>query len=91
MICQHGGLTFICHNELHDITAEWLDKVCYDITIEPPLQQLTGETFIPATANWQDEARTDIRASEFQRCHQSAFFVFHPNAPTKLSQLNHPF
>ena len=44
MICQHGGLTFICHNELRDITAEWLDKVCYDITIKPPLQQLAGET-----------------------------------------------
>ena len=24
MICQHGGLTFICHNELHDLMAGWL-------------------------------------------------------------------
>ena len=56
MICQHGGLTFVHHNEIHDITAEWLNKVCYDVAIEPTLQQLNGETIVPATANRQDEA-----------------------------------
>ena len=65
MICLHGGLTFIRHNELHDITAEWLGKVCYDIAVEPPLQHLTGETTVPATANRQDEAHVDIHAKKF--------------------------
>ena len=27
MICCHGGLTFVCHNEIRDITAEWLEHV----------------------------------------------------------------
>ena len=43
--------------------AEWLDKVWYDVAIEPPLQQLTGEEIVPATANQQDKARADIHAS----------------------------
>ena len=30
-------------NDLHDITAELLSKVCNDIAIEPPLQSLSGE------------------------------------------------
>ena len=65
MICRHGGLTFVRHNELCDITAEWLNKVCCDVAIEPPLQQLTGEEVVPATANRQDEARVDIHARGF--------------------------
>ena len=85
MICCHGGLTFIRHNEIRDLTADWLDKVCYDVAVEPPLQQLTGETIVPATANRQDEARADIHARGFWGQQQGAFFdvrVFHPNAPS---------
>ena len=85
MICRHGGLTFIRHNEIRDLTADWLDKVCYDVAVEPPLQRLTGETIVPATANRQDEARADIHARGFWGRRQGAFFdvrVFHPNAPS---------
>ena len=49
MICRHGGLTFVRHNEIRDITAEWLDRICHDVVIEPPLQPLTGENVIPAS------------------------------------------
>ena len=83
MICCHGGLTFVRHNEIRDITAEWLERVCYDVVIEPPLQPLTGENVVPATANKQDDARADIHARRFWGRRQSAFFdvrVFHPNA-----------
>ena len=51
--------------------------------IEPPLQPLTGENVVPATANRQDDARADIHAPGFWGRRQSAFFdvrVFHPNA-----------
>lgn len=51
MIRQHGGLTFVNHNEIRDITAEWLNKVCYNVAIGPPLQQLNRETIVHATAN----------------------------------------
>ena len=85
MICRHCGLTFVRHNEIRDLTADWLDKVCHDVAVEPPLQQLTGETIVPATANRQDEARADIHARGFWGRRQGAFFdvrVFHPNPPS---------
>ena len=85
MICRHGGLTFVRHNEIRDLTAEWLNKVCYDVATEPPLQPLSGEAIVPMTANRQDEARADIHARGFWGRRQGAFFdvrVFHPNAPS---------
>ena len=48
---QHGGLTFVRHNEIHYLTAEFLNKVCYDVAIEPPLQHLSRETIVPMIAN----------------------------------------
>ena len=83
MICRHGGLTFVRHNELRDVTAELLSTVCNNVAIEPPLQPLSGESLIPLSANRQDDARADIHASGFWGRRQSAFFdirVFHPNA-----------
>ena len=50
---------------VHDFTAEWLNKVCYDVATEPPLQQLSGEAIVPMTANRQDEARADIHTHGF--------------------------
>ena len=61
MICRHGVLTYVRHNEIRDITAEWLNRVCHDVGNELPLQPLPGENVIPATANRQDDARVDIR------------------------------
>ena len=58
MIYRHGGLTFVRHNEIRDITAEWLERVCHDVVIEPPLQPLTGENVISATANRQADIYT---------------------------------
>lgn len=59
-ICQHEGLTFVCHSDLQNITTEWLSKVCYDVAIESPLQLLTREVIEPKTANFQDKVRADI-------------------------------
>ena len=53
MICHHGGLTFVHHNEIRVITAKWLDSICHDVVAKPPLKPLTGENVVPATANWQ--------------------------------------
>ena len=58
MICRHGGLKFVRHNDLRDIAAELLSKVCNDVAIEPPLQSLSGEVITPQSANRQDDART---------------------------------
>ena len=55
MICHHSGLTFIHHNGLRDLTASWL----HEVAAEPPLQPLTGEALVPASANLRDDARAD--------------------------------
>ena len=51
MMCRYGGLTFVRHNDLRDITAELLSTMCNDVAIEPPLQPLSGEILTPGTAN----------------------------------------
>ena len=85
MICRHGGLTFIRHNELRDLIAEWLQEVCHDVTVEPPLLPLNGELITPSSANCSNTARADIHARGFWGRRQGALFnvrVFHPNAPS---------
>ena len=85
MICRNGGLTFICHNDLRDLTESWLHEVCHDVAVEPPLQPLNGEALVPVSANRGDDARADICARGFWGRQQRAFFdikVFHPNAPS---------
>ena len=91
MICRHGGLTFIRHNELRDLTAEseWLQEVCHDVTVEPPLLPLNGELITPSSANCSNTARADIHARGFWGRQQGALFdirVFHPNAPPSYHQ-----
>ena len=54
MIFRQGGLTFIHHNELRDLTASWvswLHEVCHDMAIESSLQPLNGNIVVPASAN----------------------------------------
>ena len=89
MTCHHGALPTIRHNEIRDLTANWLSEVYHDVEKEPPLMPLTGETIVPLTANRRDDARADIRARGFWGRQQSAFFdvrVFHPNAPSYRNQ-----
>ena len=53
MICPHGGLPIMRHNDIRDITANWLSEVCPDVKREPPLLPLMGETIISQSANRQ--------------------------------------
>ena len=83
MTCSHGGLIIIRHNDIRDITANWLSEVCRNVESEPPLLPLTGENIVPLSVNRRDDARADIRATGFWGRQQCAFFdvrVFHPNA-----------
>jgi len=61
MVCCHGGLTFIWHNELRDLTAGLLQEVCHDVQVEPPLLPLNGKAISPTSAIRSDEAHADIR------------------------------
>ena len=63
--------------------------MCPIVATDPPLQPLSGESFTRQSANVEPEARLDIKARGFwSRAHDSFFDarVFHPNAPSYLSQ-----
>jgi hypothetical protein len=42
MTCPLGGLPIARHNEIRDVTAQWLNEVCSDVVKEPPLQHSTA-------------------------------------------------
>lgn len=88
MICPKGGFPTLRHNELRDLTASLLTKVCHNVATEPRLQPLSGESFTHRSAITTDDARLDIRARGFWSVAQDAYFdvrVFHPNAPSNSS------
>ena len=85
MICPHGGMIISRHNEIRDLTADWMSEVCKETETEPLLQPLSGEIILPRSANKQEDARVDIKTVGLWGRQQSAFFdvrVFHPNAPS---------
>ena len=51
-----GGYPFIRHNQLRNITADLLKEVCSNVTVEPPLQPLTGEVLSVRTSICGEEA-----------------------------------
>ena len=80
--CKKGSFFSLRHNHLHNITGNLIDQVCHDVRIEPPLQTLTGETFVSRSTNVRDEAKLDISARGIWTKYQMAFFVvriFNPN------------
>ncbi len=89
MIFPKGGFPTIRHNELRDLTASLLTKVCHNVATEPRLQPLSGESLSYRSAITTDNARLDIRARGFWSAAQDAYFderVFHPNAPSNSSR-----
>ena len=84
--CPTGGFTIIRHNEVRDLLANLLTEVCHDVSIEPHLQPLNGESFSTRSASIEDSARLDVAASGFWGGRfERAFFdvrVFNPHAPS---------
>jgi len=89
MCCSTGGFPTVRHNELRDLTASLLSKVCHDVCVEPPLQPLTGESLSFSTANTEAGARLDVKVRGFWGLRQQeAYFdvrVFHPTAASTRS------
>ena len=81
-----GGFTIIRHNEGRDHLAVLLSEVCHDVSIEPHLQPLSGESLHGSSANIEDGARLEVAADGFWgRRFERAFFdvrVFNPHAPS---------
>ena len=63
--CPTGGLPTIRHNEIRDLCAVALTRVCHDVATEPDLEPLQGEQFRSASTATTDGARLDISASGF--------------------------
>ena len=84
--CPRGGFPIIRHNEIRDFTANIMSEVCHNVSIEPHLQPVTGESLSFATSNSQDGARLDIAANGFWGGRfERTFFdvkVFNPFAPS---------
>ncbi len=82
--CPKGGFPIIRHNEIRDLTANLLTEVCHEVSIEPDLQPVTGETFQGASAITQDGARLDVAMSGFWGGRHERTFcdvrVFNPHA-----------
>ena len=73
-------------NEIRDLTAQLMSETYPNVSTEPDLQPLSGESLTYLTSNRQDGARLDVRAEGFWGDrYQSAFFdvrVFNPLAPS---------
>ena len=86
--CLKGGFIHRRHDEIRDLLAATIDEVAHDVSTEPALTPLSGET-LPPSANIADDARVDVAARGFwQRC-EKAFFdvrVFNPYASTHRNQ-----
>lgn len=87
--CPTGGLPTLRHNEVRDLLASLLAKVCHDVVVEPGLQPLSGEQFHRRSTSTDEEARLDIKAQGFWGGRfDGAFFdvrVFNPLAPSNRS------
>ena len=83
--CPTSGFTIIRYNEVRDLLAV-LSEVCHDVSIEPHLQPLSGESLHGSSANTEDGARLDVAAGGFWGGKfERAFFdvrVFNPHAPS---------
>ena len=84
--CSYGGFHSLWHDEIRDVTADLLSEVSHNISTEPRLQPLSGESLRFKTSNCQDEASLDIKAQGlWGDCHQCTFFdvrIYNPFAQT---------
>ena len=87
--CRKGGFIHSRHDNIRNFTAELLSEVCKDVSIEPMLTPLTGETFKYKTANEDKGARVDVAAQGVWNEGSRAFFdvrVFNPTAQSYSNQ-----
>ena len=87
--CKLGGFVSTRHNDVRDFTAQLLSEVANDVTIEPMLTPLSGETLKYKTANTDTHARLDISARGVWIRGSKAFFdvkVFNPLARSYSGQ-----
>ena len=60
--CPKGGYTIVRYKQIKDTFANLMNKVFWDVAVEPLLQPLDGETF-DRNSTATDDARPDIKAN----------------------------
>ena len=85
--CEKGGFVSQRLDNVRDMFTVLLDKCCTNVQSEPHLSDLQGEAFNLRTANTSQGARLDIKARNFWRQGQDAFFDISVTHVTKISQL----
>ena len=83
MSCKKGDFICLRHNDLRNLAANMMSKVCNDSEIKPKLTLLSVEELQDATSNNSNKARVDIRTRGFSEKGQRVFFdlwVFDTNA-----------
>ena len=63
--CKNGGFVTNRHDNLRDFFTVLLNKVCINVQNEPHLLPVANETFQYRTANIEDGAHLDMKASGF--------------------------
>ena len=81
LVCRQVGFNTIRHIELCDTFSSLLREVCQEVTTEPCLQPVSGETF-PRSTNTEANARLDIRARGCWDNMQDAFFDVRSSTPS---------
>ena len=94
MSCKNRGFVSTRRNDLRDLNAKILPKVCKNIEIKPKLTPLKAKELDNRTANTTNEARLDLNqdlAPGVWERGQQAFLdlrVFDPNACRSLNKNN---
>ena len=84
--CPNGAFPSIRHNDVWDMTAALLSEVCLNVSNEPSLQPLSGESLSLASANPDSSARLDrYLASGVAGISFFDVRMFNPLAPSNQS------
>ena len=73
------------HNEIHELLASLMTKVCTDVAIELVLQHLTGETLHHRTTSADNGARLDICARDVWGKSVGEHHFWHKNVQSKCT------
>ena len=87
--CKKGGFVSQRHDNIRDLFTGLMNRCCSNVSSEPHLTDLQGETFQYRSANTSQGARLDIKARNFWRQGQDAYFdvrVTHVNARSQADK-----
>ena len=83
LICKRGPFVNCRHNRLRDVISELLNKCLPEVSTEPPLLPVTGESLSRGTT-LEPGARLDILAKGFYSPMERAFLMLGCHTPELL-------